>query len=248
MTRRYNGPWIARVGRILVVFGLIAGSGSEPLHTQEVGDQGRTEQQMLTGIRWGFGRDFDHGFPEGRRWGLVGGVDVAIPLSDMIELQIGGAYALKSYGVEVEAAESGRRPRPETVETSYLQWSALAKAGDQRYRGLSFGLLLGPWIAVALSCNHSDWVWDGGFLGIGGGFYRKTQSRPCDEFKRVDMGLAAGAGATTVSEGRWGLRWAFDVVYSFGLVTHPNLIIPGASSRRTKHLRIQSGIVIPAGG
>ena len=366
-----KGSWTARVGGILVVLGLIAGSGSEPLHSQDVGDRARvtaadgisvgrlaavspdsielrlsdgrslffssTEitrlersrraakdgliyglafasslglgmaesivgpndedatvlailsggmgaaigffarewedielggkeavasagQRTLVGVRWGFGAsshsfsappDADYGIQpvEGGVARMHVGVDVAIPLRNAIELRIGGAYAPKGYGWNTYTD-----PYAETVETDYLQWSALARAGTPRGNGPSFGLLLGPWIAVALSCSHSGWNFIPALL-TSGGSYERIQSRPCDEFKRLDMGLAVGANAgVPVPNSRRGLRLEVDVVYSFGLVTHPNLITPpdphgfDYGTDRTRHLGVQTGIVIPVGG
>lgn len=188
--------------------------------------------QTMVGVRAGLNRStisVEGGGDQDARMGIVLGVDAAVPLAGSIELRVGGAYAQKGSGASADGLGSF------SLETDYLQLSALARMGTPRDEGLSVGVLVGPWAAFNLSCNAAANVDLGEFGSV-------NESVSCgDDVKGTDFGIAAGAGVElAVSEG---LRVGLDLVYAIGLAS----LDDAPDSGKNRSLAIQAGVVIPFG-
>ncbi|WP_420635651.1 porin family protein [Candidatus Palauibacter sp.] len=191
--------------------------------------------QTMVGIRAGLSRSTvsHEAFPDlgldTHRTGFTAGVDVGLPVSNALEVRVGGAYVQKGLSVEESIGRVG-------LEMDYLQLSALARVGTSREGPLSLGVLLGPWTAFHLSCDASVSLDIPEFGSI-------NESGSCgDGAKSMDFGIAAGGGAElAVSES---LRLALDVVYSIALSDFAE----GGGAGKHRNLAVQAGVVIPFGG
>lgn len=170
---------------------------------------------------------------EDPRMGAVAGIDVAFPLASAMELRLGGAYAQKGYSLALSGPGVGGSS---VAEMDYLQFSALVRVGSSRDGPLSVGFLLGPWMALRVSCELRASFYLAEFGSI-------DASESCgDEGRKRDFGVAAGGGVElAVSDD---LSLALDVVYSIGL----SRIDDDPYAPKNRSLAVQAGVVIPIGG
>ncbi|WP_419161025.1 hypothetical protein [Candidatus Palauibacter sp.] len=83
------------------------------------------------------------------RTGFTAGVDVGLPVSNALEVRVGGAYVQKGLSVEESVGRVD-------LEMDYLQLSALARVGTSREGPLSLGVLLGPWAEGGGAGKHRN--------------------------------------------------------------------------------------------
>ena len=182
--------------------------------------------QTTLGLRTGLGRaslsfDDDGQFATKARSGLAIGMDVGLPISDAIDLRLGGTYAPKGGG----AAVGGGRV---DLALDFLQFSALGRAGTPG--PVSAGILFGPWAAFRLNCDLS---------AEGGGV---TVSQSCEgdfDIKTTDFGVTGGAGVDVSL--RSGLGLGVDLLYSLGLASIDD------DSTKTGFFAVQAGVVFTVG-
>lgn len=158
---------------------------------------------------------------------LVAGLELGVPVSGMFSLRVGGAYAQKGGRGVIGSDEI-------TLNIDYIQLDAMARLAMSNDRGISFGVMAGPWIGFRLSCD----------VGVGGpGF---NLSVPCDDsdfarfdIKTLDAGLAFGGGVEVPLAGS--LRLGLDAIYSLGLAAVDE------DDSRTRFLTLQAGVTHPIG-
>ena len=92
---------------------------------------------------------------EDSRSGVVLGIDAGIPLSGPLGVRIGMGLAQKGGAADIPASiTTGRLNTQSIAQMDYLQFSALLRASSDAEGGnLNFGLLVGPYVGLNLSCN-----------------------------------------------------------------------------------------------
>ncbi len=158
---------------------------------------------------------------------IVAGLELGVPVSGMFSLRIGGAYAQKGGS----GVAGGDRI---TLSLDYIQFDAMARVATASDRGISFGVMAGPWIGFRLSCDVE---------AAGQGF---DFSAPCDDadfsdfdFKTLDSGLAFGGGVEVPLSGS--LRLGIDAIYSLGLASVDQ------DDSKTRLLTLSAGVTFPIG-
>lgn len=170
---------------------------------------------------------------EARR-GVVGGVSLTLPVSELLGLQMEGSFVQR--GATLTFFQLG------DVEYTidYVQLSVLGKAslplGGPRS---SLYLLAGPVVAWETTCDAT----------VTFVLQQISETSTCDDerlgtpSKPVDLAVAAGAGVQVAVTGRVGL--SLDLVYTYGVRS-----IYAGELDRTSHNRamsVQAGVFFPLG-
>lgn len=161
------------------------------------------------------------------RMGFTVGVSMTKPLSEAVDLQIGGAYVQKGYKISQEFL--GEKIDFD-LKLDYLELTALAKPSFPMGGDMSFHLLGGPALGVSMGCSESE-----------GG-----ETEDCSEFlASLDLGVLVGAGIQMGS-----LR--VDSAYTLGVMnvdaTEEEADVEGPDSVKNRSMSIQVAYVIPMGG
>lgn len=226
------------------------------------------EAQMTIGLRAGVAAaSQSEGDAPGRRasafdeprWGLAAGVDAGIPLIGGLGVRLGAGLAQKGGFAEIPMSVVGGRSLSKAVaEADYLQFSALLRArGAVQGGGLAFNFLVGPFVALNVSCNVAVSAVEGppipptappGDPNIVPVRMSVTSAAdvkvPCgeggvDEINSNEFGLAFGGGFEVSLTDSFAL--AFEMIYSAGLSGIDDV------QRKNRHIALQTGVVIPIG-
>ncbi len=164
---------------------------------------------------------------EESRTGMIAGVDIGVPVSDVFGFRFGGSYVQKGGGAKVDGGAIG-------LNFDYIQFSALARVGTPVAGGFSVGVTAGPWAAYRLSCDV-----EATFEGMD--IVTICNDPPVADFDvdAVDYGLAIGGGIGLRVSGSVGL--VIDALYSFGLAAVVD------DEDKTRNFTVQTGIVFPIG-
>ncbi len=127
------------------------------------------------------------------RMGVTVGVSMTKPLSETVNLQLGGAYVQKGYKVSLDFLG-------ETVEgdlkLDYLELTALARPSFPMDGEMSFHVLGGPALGVSMGCS-----------GTAG-----EETEDCsDGLASLDLGVLVGAGIRMGS-------FRVDATYTLGIM------------------------------
>ena len=160
------------------------------------------------------------------RMGLTVGVSMTTPLSEAVDLQIGGAYVQKGYKISQFLGET----IDFDLKLDYLELTALAKPSFPMGGDMSFHLLGGPALGVSLGCSESE----------------RGGTEDCSDFvASLDLGVLVGAGIQMGS-----LR--VDGAYTLGVMnvdaTEEEADVEGPDSVKNRSMSIQVAYVIPIGG
>ncbi|MDE2974613.1 MAG: porin family protein [Gemmatimonadota bacterium] len=156
------------------------------------------------------------------RMGLTVGVSMTKPLSETVDLQLGGAYVQKGFKVSLDFFG-------ETVEgdlkLDYLELTALAKPSFPMDGEMSFHVLGGPALGVSMGCSSTE----------------GEETEDCsDDFASLDLGVLVGAGVQMGS-------FRVDAAYTLGIMD-VNDADEDPASIKNRSMSIQAAYVIPLGG
>ncbi len=158
------------------------------------------------------------------RMGLTVGVSMTKPLSETVDLQLGGAYVQKGYKVSLDFFG-------ETVEgdlkADYLELTALAKPSFPMDGEMSFHVLGGPALGVSMGCSST----------VG------EETEDCsDDLASLDLGVLVGAGIQMGS-------FRVDAAYTLGIMdVDATEDDEESASIKNRSMSIQAAYVIPLGG
>lgn len=226
--------------------------------------------QMTIGVRGGIGggtlssgESRRHGgFVDDTRWGAVAGVDAGIPLIGGLGARIGLGLAQKGGGTDVPSSVSARSFIQSVAEMDYLQFSTLLRASAAAEGGqLNFGLLVGPYVGLNLSCNVALTAHHGpevrappppgipniasaGRTGAASRTRAADETLACGEggspdVNSTDFGLAVGGGFEVKLSDSLGL--GLEVIYAQSLAEIDD------DGRKTRQVIFQSGLVFAIG-
>ena len=226
--------------------------------------------QMTIGVRGGIGAATlsreestrQGGFVDDTRWAAVAGVDAGIPLIGGLDARIGLGLAQKGGGTDVPPAVSARAFIASMAEIDYLQFSALLRPSTDAEQGqLNFGLLVGPYVGLNLSCNVALTAHHGpevhpppppGIPNIAAASRTQAagQSAAADEtfacgeggsgeVNSTDFGLAVGGGLEVRLSDSLGL--GLELIYT------QSLSEIDAEGRKTRQVSFQGGLVFAIG-
>lgn len=164
---------------------------------------------------------------EESRTGMIAGLDLGVPVSDLFGLRFGGSYAQKGGGGKVGGGVI-------RLNFDYVQFSALARVGTPVDQAFSIGVTAGPWAAYRLSCEVEATL---GSMDI----VTTCNDPPVTDFDvdAVDYGFAIGGGVGFRVFGNVSL--AIDALYSLGRAAVVD------DEDKTRHLAVQTGLVLPLG-
>ena len=192
------------------------------------------------------------------RTGLVAGIDAGIPLFGGLGVRLGMGLAQKGGAADLPTSiTTGRLHTQSMAHLDYLQFSALLRASSDAEEGnLNFGLLVGPYVALNLSCNVALSTAQGPDTGppvppgipnrvpAGGTRVAQDTSVECgedgtDEVTSSDFGLAFGGGFEVRLTDSMSL--GFELIYAVGLSEIDD------DGKKTRQMVFQSGLVFAIG-
>ncbi|MCY3598664.1 MAG: hypothetical protein OXN85_01645 [Gemmatimonadetes bacterium] len=199
--------------------------------------------QATLAVKGGLGRALlgtdEAGVVTSPRTGVVAGAELGFALTPSLGLRFGGSFAQKGSN-----SVRDRRRVVVGARLDYLQVSALIRLRTPiQSQGVAVSLLAGPWAGHLLSCSASAEAPDEGELNAiclreGEGSVG-TPVVVATAVKSMDYGIAAGVA---LEVGIGGLpKLAADLIWAPGL---GEIDIDG---RKTKHIFVQAGIMLPLG-
>ena len=226
--------------------------------------------QMTIGLRGGIGSATLSGdgsaAPTGTtfedsRSGVVAGIDAGIPLSGPLGVRIGMGLAQKGGAADIPASiTTGRLNTQSIAQLDYLQFSALLRASSEAEGGnLHFGVLVGPYVGLNLSCNVALSTAQGRDTGppvppgipnrvsagqVGRTSVAQDTKLECgedgtSEVESSDFGLAFGGGFEVKLSDSMSL--GFELIYAMGLSEIDD------DGQKNRQVLFQSGLVFEIG-
>lgn len=158
---------------------------------------------------------------EGGRTGISLGLGLTLPVSDVLAVQLDGAFTQKGDAGGVQGANA-------MIGMNYVEFSPVLKASAVETTGVLAHIFAGPSVAFRVSCDV-----EGTFAGV-------SLSDTCDaiglDVATIDFGLMAGIGVESpVSET---LSLAVDVLYALGLAS---IVEDTEENNRTFTVRVGVG-------
>ncbi len=162
------------------------------------------------------------------RTGVNIGASLTLPVTDVLGIQIGGAYAQKGATDRSESVDA-------TLAIDYIDVPVLLRIGIPSSSALSAHLLVGPAVSFQAKCSAK------------GTSQGTSVSVDCSQFgadiKNIDFGAMGGLGIDIAASER--LRLSFDLLYDLGLTTIDNTS-PSADIKN-RAFTIQAGLGFPLG-
>ncbi|MDE2975562.1 MAG: porin family protein [Gemmatimonadota bacterium] len=156
------------------------------------------------------------------RMGLTVGVSMTKPLSETVDLQLGGAYVQKGFKVGED-----------DLKLDYLELTALAKPSFPMDGDMSFHVLGGPALGIRMGCSESEEEGE------------EVETEDCSDYvASLDLGVLVGAGIQMGS-------FRVDATYTLGIMDIDAADAPQDaedSSIKNRSMSFQAAYVIPLGG
>ncbi|WP_420447238.1 porin family protein [Candidatus Palauibacter sp.] len=198
---------------------------------------------------------------EDSRSGVVLGIDAGIPLSGPLGVRIGMGLAQKGGAAGLPASiTTGRLNTQSIAQMDYLQFSALLRASSDAEGGnLNFGILVGPYVGLNLSCNVALSTAQGRDTGppvppgipnrvsagqVGRTSVAQDTKLECgedgtSEVTSSDFGLAFGGGFEVKLSDSMSL--GFELIYAMGLSEIDD------DGQKNRQVLFQSGLMFAIG-